>query len=147
MGEADPFLGTPARQLPTQPEARELLASAWVTFDGGLPGQDRGFRRYHHEAASGPRPLTRPLAESRTCTAVGTPACFAADQQGVAFRGPVRYPTPLTTKSASPSPHSVQRNRRGFPRRQTGREPLGAAVRRVDGVPVMLTGTRARLLQ
>jgi hypothetical protein len=60
----------------------------------GSPRQDRGFRRYHHEAASGPRPLTRPLAESRTCTAVGTPACFAADQQGVAFRGPVRYPTP-----------------------------------------------------
>src|SRR5690242_11776213 len=103
MGEAEPLLGTPARQLHTTRSTR-IARIGMGHLRWGSPRQDRGFRRYHHEAASGPRPLTRPLAESRTCTAVGTPACFAADQQGVAFRGPVRYPTPLTTTIGLPLP-------------------------------------------
>src|SRR5438067_440374 len=44
MGEAwhaEPLQGTPTRQPPTQPEARELLASAWALSMGVGPSRDR----------------------------------------------------------------------------------------------------------
>jgi len=38
------------------------------------------------------------------------PACLAADQQGVAFRGPVRYPHPRSPRNRHPAPRiPVQR--------------------------------------
>src|SRR5438552_8765636 len=40
------------------------------------------------------------------------PPALLRDQQGVAFSGPVRYPAPLSAKSASRSPHSEQRKTR-----------------------------------
>src|SRR5437764_5150198 len=52
MGEAwhaEPLQGTRTRQPPTQPEARELLASAWATFRWGRPLAGPRFRRYRAE--------------------------------------------------------------------------------------------------
>src|SRR6266480_5448954 len=98
MGEAwhaEPLRGTPTRQPHTQPEARELLASAWAHLSMEVgPSRDRASDDTAQNAASscsgsdetgppgrkdkprstprpahhdiGIRPLTRPLAESRT---------------------------------------------------------------------------------
>src|SRR5438067_10920080 len=46
MGEAwlaEPLQGTPTRQPHTQPEARELLASAWITFRWGQAARGAGW--------------------------------------------------------------------------------------------------------
>src|SRR5438477_9704196 len=88
---AEPLQGTPTRQPPTQPEARELLASAWATFRLGRPLAGPCFDDAAQNAASscsGNDELPHPGGKKSLA-------------QGLA---------PPTTKSASRSPHSVQRN-------------------------------------
>jgi len=56
MGEAwhaEPLRGTPTRQPHTQPEARELLASAWANLSDGVgPSRDRASDDTAQNAAS-----------------------------------------------------------------------------------------------
>src|SRR5947207_2492675 len=81
---AEPLQGTPTRQPPTQPEARELLASAWVTFDGGRPLAGPRFRRCRAECGE------FVFRQRRDCP---TRAKRKAS---------LKVRAPLTTKSASP---------------------------------------------
>src|SRR5436189_4113814 len=94
MGEAwhaEPLRGTPTRQPHTQPEARELLASAWANLSDGVgPSRDRASDDTAQNAASS-------CSGSDETAPPGRKESLA---QGLA---------PLTTKSASRSPHSVQR--------------------------------------
>src|SRR5437660_2319571 len=97
MGEAwpaEPLQGTPTRPPPTQPEARELLASAWATFRWGVgPSRDRSSDDTAQNAAS-------------SCS--GSDETVPPGEKKSLAKGRA----PLTTKSASRSPHSVQRNSR-----------------------------------